>query len=50
MREGMSKREWENKREGERGGYLQRESEEDIISEKVCERDILRVRKSNIGK
>jgi len=34
---------------GERGRFLQRESEEDIMSKSVSERAILRVRKRNIG-
>jgi len=46
MREGVSKREWEK----ERGRVLQRQSEEDIMLERVCERDIMKVRKRKIGR
>lgn len=34
----------------EKGRVLQRESEEDIMSESLCERAILRVIKRNIGR
>ena len=50
MREGVSKAKWENSSGGERGRVLHGESEEDIMCERVCERDILRVRKRTIGR
>jgi len=37
-------------REGERGRVLEGDSEGDIMRERVCEIDIFKVRKRNIGR